>query len=258
MRTNLLALGLVASIGTHSSVRATGLQSPTYDDRHRINVTGEALIAVAPDRILVTLGIDTRDLNLLVAKQQNDTIAKNALAAIMGLGVPAKDIQTDQISINQRFRSTPNGTQVFDGYTVRNMFVVTLNDPARVEALISRALESGVNYLLGVEFQTSELKKYREQARALAVTAAREKADKMAAVLGEKVGSAIQINEDSRFAMPSYYSSWSGAGWGPTRLGDSALSQNVVQASGGETEGAVALGKISIRAGVSVVFELIR
>ena len=98
-----------------------------------------------------------------------------------------------------------DGTQVFDGYTVRNMFVVTLND-ARVETLISKALESGVNYLLGVEFQTSELKKYRDEARELAVRAA-------------------------------------GAGWGPNRAGDSGLSQVVVQASGGETQGAVALGK---------------
>jgi uncharacterized protein YggE len=144
---------------------------------------------------------------------------------------------------------------VFAGYTVRNMLAVTLTDPARVEAVISRALDAGINYLLGVDFQTTELKKYREQARELAVKAAREKADKMAATLGASVGSPIQITEAPQNVGPLYYSSWSSAAWANNR-GSGGLSQNVAQVGSGETGDTIALGKVGIRASVNVTFEL--
>jgi hypothetical protein len=259
MKTALPVLMLATLLCSCAPARTAQSGMPaTYDDRHRISVTGEAVVNVAPDRILVTLGVDTRDKDLLIAKQQNDAIVKIALAAVKKLGVPDRDIQTDQVSINQRFVGGRSGEQVLDGYTVRNMFVVTLNDPAKVEVLISKALDAGVNYLLDVDFQTSELKKYREQARELAIKAAREKADKMAAMLGQTVGNPIQITEDQRYATPSYYSSWSGAGWGNRLSGSAGPSQNVSQVSAGEAADTLALGKVSIRASVSVIFELTR
>ncbi|HXT68461.1 MAG TPA: SIMPL domain-containing protein [Vicinamibacterales bacterium] len=228
----------------------------TYDDRHRISVTGESLVNVAPDRVIVTFGVDTRDMVLDTAKRQNDAIVKKALAAIKAMGIVDRDIQTDRLSIEQRFES-PSGRQVFAGFTIRNMFVVSLSDPAKVDALITAALDSGVNYLLNVEFQTTELKKYREQARELATRAAREKAEKMAAALGETVGQALQIDEVGQNSGVSYYSSWS-SGWGAGNRGNAGTSQNVVGVSSGDTVDTVALGKVGVRASVRVVFELIR
>jgi uncharacterized protein len=239
--------------------RIADARQTSYDDRHRISVTGESLVNVAPDRILVTFGVDTRDLVLATAKQQNDAIVKKALAALKSMNIPDRDIQTDQLSIEQRFETDGRGRQVFAGFTVRNMFVVSLSNPARVEGLIANALDAGVNYLLNVEFQTTELKKYREQARELAVRAAREKAEKMAAALGEKVGQALQIDEGNQNAAASYYSSWSSSGWGAgAARGGSGVSQNAVGMSSGETVDTVALGKVGVRANVRVVFELIR
>lgn len=250
MKTTFSALTLVALF----SVSLLAQQPASYDDRHRITVTGEAEVNAAPDRIIITFGVDTRDVTLLVAKQQNDAIVKKGLAAVKTLGVPDRDIQTDHLSISQRF----DDRRVFEGYTVRNMFAVTLNDPARVEGLISSALDSGVNYLLGVDFRTSELKKFREQARELAVKAAREKAEKMAGTLGQTVGNPIQIDEDQRDAASSYYSSWSATGWDNRMRGVSAASQNVVQAGDGDVADTIALGKVSVRASVRVIFELAR
>jgi uncharacterized protein YggE len=260
-RLTVCEASMLALLGCGGRVGNTPIPSPapstdttTFDGRHRINVTGEAMVNVAPDRIVISFGVDTRDIDLTTAKLQNDTIVKKALTAIKDSGVPAKEIQTDQLSIEQRFVSGPRGGQVFDGFTVRNMFAVTVDDPKKVEALISKALNSGVNYLLGVDFQTTELKKYREQARTLAVEAAREKATRMAATLGETVVHPIQISEGG-YPGPSYYSSWSGSGWN-NRGGSSPGSQNSVQVSGGAADDTVALGKVGIRASVSVVFEL--
>ncbi len=143
----------------------------------------------------------------------------------------------------------------FIGYFVRNAVVVTLADVSKVEEVITQTLQAGVNYIHGIDFQTTELRKYREQARELALKAAKEKADKMATVLGESVGKPIQINELSGGSPWWYWSSWSRWGWGRSQ----GMSQYNVQADrdgSGEITDSIALGKLTIKANVSVTFEL--
>jgi uncharacterized protein len=248
--TAAVALALLLWLAPTSPVSAQRAPDPATG---HITVTGDTLINVAPDRILCAFGVETRGLDLAIAKQQNDATVKKALAAIANMGIPERDIQTDRISVEQKYRDYNNSNELL-GYIVRNMFVVTLNDPAKVEDLISRTLASGVNFLLGVDFRTTELKKYREQARELAARAAREKADKIAAVLGESVGHAITINEGYNAPDSSMYNStWSGFGSQRTNS-----SQNAVAVSAGDASDTVALGKVSVRANVNVTFELKR
>ena len=223
-------------------------------DQPKITVTGEALVYAKPDKVILNFGIETRDTQLLVAKQKNSDIWKNVAATLKESGVPDKDVQTDYLSIEPRYKDYNQMDQPI-GYVTRNMFVVTLADPAKVESLISQMLEVGVNRVNGVEFQTTEFKQHRESARELALRAAREKAEKMATVLGCTIGKPLAINE-THGGGSWYFSSWSGWGYGRSSSG---MSQNVIQdtrGSGGEDPQSMALGKISIRAGVSVTFEL--
>ena len=132
---------------------------------------------------------------------------------------------------------------------------MTLTDVAKVEDLVTKVLQAGVNYIHGIDFQTTEFKKYREQARELALRAAKEKADKMAAVLGQSVGPPIQITENYSGSPWWYWPSWSGWGYGRGQ----GISQNVIQnVQGGSRDSSetIALGKISIRGNVTVSFEL--
>ncbi len=228
-------------------------QTQSYDDRPKITVSGEAVVNVKPDRIVLTFGIETRDPEILAAKQKNNDILKGAIAAIKEVGVPEKEIQTDYLSIEPRYKDSYQGS--FMGYFVRNTFTVTLDDPEKVEGLVTRVLKAGVNYIHGIDFQTTEFKKYRERARKLALEAAREKAKQMASDLDQSVGDPILIHENG--SPWWYFSSWSGWGYGRDR----GMSQNVVQNVNGAAEGisdTVSLGKISIRANVSVTFELRR
>lgn len=91
----------------------------------------------------------------------------------------------------------------FIGYFVRKTVVVTLSDLALFESLLSQSLEAGATHVHGVEFRTTELRRYRDQARALAVNAAREKAEALCAELGKQVGEPKDIREQ--------YSRW----WSP-------------------------------------------
>ena len=123
-----------------------------------------------------------------------------------------------------------------------------------MESLTTKMFAAGVNHVNMVEFQTTEFKRLREQARELALKAAREKAQKMAAVLGCTIGKPLSVSESD--AVSSYWSSWIDWDGAATSL---TMSQNKDRdsraAGGGDTE-SMALGKISIRASVSVEFEL--
>ncbi|MEI8376001.1 MAG: SIMPL domain-containing protein [Planctomycetota bacterium] len=245
---------LLTSLFVVFTASTLAAQQPPNLDQPKITVTGEALVYAKPDKIILNFGIETRDTQLLTAKRKTADIWKKAAAALKESGVPDKDVQTDYLSIEPRYKNY-NEMEGPIGYVTRNMFVVTLADPAKVEVLISQMLEVGVNHVNGVEFQTTQFKQHRESARELALKAAREKADKMAAALGCAIGKPVAINE-TYGGGSWYFSSWSGFGYGRSSGG---MSQNVIQdqrGSGGENPESMALGKISIRAGVSVTFEL--
>lgn len=226
---------------------------PANVEPPKITVTGEALVYATPDKVVLNFGIETRDVQLVAAKRKNLEIWQKASATLKENGVPEKDIQTDYISIEPRYKDY-NQVDNPIGYAARYTFVVTIADPAKVESLISQMLDVGVNHVNGVEFQTTDFKKHRETARELAIKAAKEKAQKMAAVLGQGVGKPVAISE-TYSGGSWYYSSWSG--WGFGRSG--GMAQNAIQDSrgpSGEEPQGMALGKISIRAAVSVSFEM--
>jgi uncharacterized protein YggE len=228
---------------------APGEGVPTLSTPGSISVTGEAVVKVAPDVVVMTLGVETLDESLATSKKNNDEIVKKVLALAQAAGVEAKDIQTDYVNIEPRYDEVLT-KRTFVGYYVRKTIAITLHDLTKFDSLLGDCLEAGVNYVHGVDFSTSDLRKYRDQARTLAITAAQEKAAAMARDLGRSVGAAVKVNEDRNSWFSGYNSFWSGS--------YNNMSQNVVQNAGSvpSIEGALAPGMISVTADVTVEFEL--
>jgi len=109
-----------------------------------------------------------------------------------------------------------------------------------------------------IRFATTELRKYKDQARAMAIQAAKEKADALAGQVGEKVGRPASINED----QVGWYSFYDNYYWWGQQYGNQQANavQNVVQAQGNgssaNNDSTAAPGEISVTARVSVVFDL--
>src|SRR5207248_8016628 len=123
-----------------------------------------------------------------------------------------------------------------------------------MEEVLAAAVDAGATHIHHVEFETTELRKYRDEARALAVKAAAEKARDMAAAAGLKIaGPPTGISSWNSGAR-----SWYGSGWG-FGGGSGAMAQNVVAyggPGGGASEGTDALGRISVTASVSMTYQL--
>ncbi|MFA5795054.1 MAG: SIMPL domain-containing protein [Candidatus Brocadiia bacterium] len=208
-----------------------------------ITVTGQSEVNVVPDEVVITLGVETLDKKLSAAKTQNDVSVKKILALAPQYQIDPKYVQTSQISIYPRYESGSWSGRNFVGYEVEKTIVFILKDVSKFEEFLSGVLEAGANNVRGVQFRTSELRKYKDQARAMAVKAAREKAVAVSAELGQKVGKPYTIKEEEI----SYY--------GDNNFSNSQVSRDSGQ--GAETgEGTIALGQISVKAKFTVSFEL--
>jgi uncharacterized protein YggE len=243
-----LALVLIFSL----SAWAMNSNAATDEEPGLIHVTGEAEVRVPPDEVILTLGMETWDHNLQIAKIQNDERVKAVLALAQAHGVEPRYIQTDHISIEPRYEDYYERQKLL-GYVVRNTVVITLKDISKFDALLTDVLESGANYVHGINFRTTELRKYRDEARALAIRAAKEKAVALAGELDQEVGRPRSINED-QVGWWSWYNRWWGA------RGGGMMTQNVIQevpAGGAPVDGeTISPGQIMVTAKVNVSFEL--
>lgn len=225
-----------------------------------VSVSGAAEIKVAPDEIMLNVGVESRHPQLDQAKRANDESVANALAFLKRSGVAGKDVQTDFISIEPQYQNDDSSRTALERsrvvpvlYVVRKSIGIRLTRVEDFEPVLSGLLNNGVQYIHGIEFRTSQLRKYRDEARALATRAAKEKADALTAELGARRGPVQSISE-------SYSGGWwrgGGNGWGG---GGGQMMQNVMQNRGGGDDGAdgttLAVGQISVNASVSVVFAI--
>lgn len=221
------------------------------EEERLITVSGDAEVRVPPDEVILTFGIETWDKDLSTAKKENDRRTRKVIALAKKFSIEPKHVQTDHISIDPTYDSYYDHSSI-RGYTVRKTVVFVLRDIDAFEDLLSSALQSGANYVHGIEFRTTEIRKHRDAARALAIKAAHEKATDLAGELGQAIGDPQAIDEE--YANWWYwYNSWWGSRYG------GAMTQNVIQNVEGEyaeTDGSIALGQIKINARVRVSFAL--
>ena len=223
----------------------------TCDSSRSVQVSGSASINVIPDRVLIQLGVQSNGKTTREVQAANSASIEDVIRALKAQGIPDKDIATDWFVIEPVYDDY--SSLYIKGYRINNMVAVTLRDASKTSKVIAAALEAGANQVVNVEFYTSELRKYRDQARELAVKAAAEKAQALATAAGTETGCVLHINENTW----SYYSGW----W--YGRNQNLWSQNTVQnaapaagASGSGNDEPLSLGMISIRAEVGVTYGL--
>jgi uncharacterized protein YggE len=219
----------------------------------QISVTGSAEVKVAPDEIRLSVGVETRDADLNVAKSQHDELMTSALKFLKTSGVPDKDVQTDFISVSPEYGNDLSRTKPVV-YIVRKSIEIKLTTVTNLESVLTGLLNNGVNHVHNVDFRTTQLRQYRDQARAMAIRAAKEKAEALCKELGVKCGKPYNISANEwGGGWNSSSSYWGGRGGGYGYNG----SQNAVQNAGASSDSAgdtLSVGQISVSASVNVSF----
>jgi hypothetical protein len=216
-----------------------------------IAVSGTAVVNVTPDRALIQLGVQSNGRTPQMTEAANSATIYRVIKAIKKIGVDEKDIVTDRYVIDPIYKDYDSLT--IEGYRIYNIVAITLRDIDLVNEVIIDALSAGANQVINVEFYLSDLRKYRDQARDLAMIAAGEKASDLAEAAGAKAGCVLSINENT-------WSYFSGGWWGSSRdLWTQNTVQNISSNSGqGDSSefGPVNLGQISVRAEVNASYAL--
>ncbi len=221
-------------------------------DKPTVEVSGDAEVKVVPDRVSISFAVETRNTDLETATSGSDAAVKKVMAAARGLGVDPTDIQTDFIRVEISYSDKGQGTRVVF-YTASKGVQILLKDVSHFDQLVQAGLKAGANKIDDVNFSTSELRKYRDQARAMAVQAASEKAHDLA-----KAGNFRIMDKPLHVSTSS--ANIYGSSYGRGRYSYYGyMGQNAVQnvgGGGGDTQDSVALGKISVTASVEMVFQI--
>lgn len=246
----VLSVGQTPASATPNAAPAS--TAPLACDASRsVRVSGTAVINVAPDRALIQLGVQSNGRTPEVVEAVNSTAIQKVIGSLRGLGVDSKDIATDWYIIEPIYEDY--NALYIKGYRINNIIAITLRDVSRTSQVISAALSAGANQVVNVDLYTSELRKYRDQARDLAMKAAAEKARALAQAVGTQTGCVLTISEDS-------WSSYNGWWYGRNQ---NQWTQNTVQnvaPAGGSAASVdaetISLGQISVRSEVGVTFSL--
>jgi uncharacterized protein len=205
-----------------------------------VRVVGTAEVKVVPDRAVIELGVEKQNPSAAVAKQAADTASRKIIAALRANGVDAKDIQTTYLSLQPQ-SYVRKGVRI-SYFVAAQTLTVTVRDLPRLDSLLESLIKAGGNRIDSIRYETSDLRKYRDQARDLAVKAAHEKADALARALGQQIGKAQKIDEVPEYAYTSL-----------TMLANYSAGVEKTRAA----EASTAAGQQSISASVVAEFELI-
>jgi len=158
-----------------------------------VRVVGTAEVKVVPDRAVIELGVEKQNASARLAKQFADATARAILADLRSNGIDEKDIQTTSLSLQPQFNYR-KGLKI-SYFVAEETMAVTIRDLSKLDSLLESLIKAGGNRIESIQYETSDLRKYRDQARDFAVKAAREKAQALAKALGQEVGKAYSIEE---------------------------------------------------------------
>lgn len=243
---------------------AVSISAQDIDKLPMITVTGTAEVMVAPDETVFSLDVTKIDKDLQIAKRTNDETVSKILELTRRFSVAPQDVKTDAISVEMKYTSVRDpkkkiydedgdevGTKIFNGYEVSKTVIVRLKDISRFEEFFAEILKTGITEVNSVRFETSKLRENKDQARDMAMKAAREKAVAMSASIGQTVGKAVKITEGV-IANQNYSANYSVNGMSNSN----SISMGVMSSSFSQSLATFAPGAIKVEAQVTVSFQL--
>ena len=203
----------------------------------QISVTGEGKIKVTPDQAIVSVGFQNSGKDAKEVKTLNDDVVDKVIKFLKKLGIPATDYKTNNVSLykNYDYEKKKYNFQASQSLTI------TLKDLSKYDEIMIGLNDAGVNSISGVEFKSSKMEDYEKEARKKAMLNAKQKAADYVSVLGQKVGKALLITDNSQTYYPQ-----------PMYKGNVMA----MAADGGAQRETLAVGEMEVITNVSVTFAL--
>ena len=222
-----------------SILTTLAMQAQSNQPIPQINVSGLGEIKIEPNYAILNIGVSSKNDKSEVAKNTNNAIVIKMLKTLKKHKIEDKHIKTSYINLYK----DRDYNKKKDFYQASQMFTIELYDLNKFDALVNDLTADGANMFNNMELKSTETEKYLTELRAKAVLNAKKKAEDFAKPLGQRVGKAILISDNSNQNYVPYLA---------------MAKAEMVAADADEPQvPTLAKGEINLNVNVTVSFELL-
>ncbi len=193
-----------------------------------IEVTGHGQVLAVPNIATFTFSVVADNATVAGAQAKATAEINTITNYLTGQGISAADIQTTDYSIEPQYEyqqacpmletssgapyPCPSGKQMLTGYEVSQTTTVKVEDTSKAGALLSGVGSNGATQVSGLTFTFADPNAPQDQARAMAIADAKQKAQVLASELGVSLVQVVSFNENTGGIEPlPLYATASGA-----------------------------------------------
>ena len=170
------------------------------DTEQWISVTATGEASMAPDLALVRFGVTGTAKELAPTRDEVNARASAVLTRLRDLGIAEGDVNAPDVEIQPEYDYRRG--QKLIGYRVARHMTARVRDLDRLGDVLDGIVAAGGNEVQGAEMAAADPSAAEHAALASAVTAARAKAEAIAAAAGVTLGALARVEEADELGMP--------------------------------------------------------
>jgi uncharacterized protein YggE len=227
--------------------------SKSSSTQNTIAISGKGEVYAKPNIANISFTVRETEKNVSDAQTKVKAKAVLAVAALKEMGVEDKDIKTENYNSYPKYEYEqpvcskgycPAGKNIITGYDVSESVSVKVRDTEKVSAILQKIGTLNITEISGPNFEVDDLDKTKEEARSLAIKNAKEKAEKLAADLGVRLGNVVSFSENQS------------GGYNPMYMMRSEKAMSVSGDAVSNDTSNIQTGENKITSDVSVVYEI--
>ena len=162
-----------------------------------IHTTGIAFVRLQPDRVFVTIGVETTEKTTNAALSENSELMNGIVSELNKQGLMQNETSTSSFNIFPLYNYTESGTRLnVSGFTVLNSIRIESSNLDNVSEWVDTAVALGANEINNIHFEVSNNKLEGIKSKLItdAIANAKQKAETAAAAVGLKVIGVESLN----------------------------------------------------------------
>lgn len=198
--------------------------------KNTITFNGEGKVFTKPDIAFIDFSVVTQGDQVKDVQDANTKKMNKVIDFLQSYGIEDKDIKTTNYSLYPQYTYENDKVPQIMGYQITQTLNVKVRNLDKVGDILEKVVGMGINQVNSLYFGVENDEQVKEQARALAISDAKDKAEKLSEQLGMTLGKLIGFSENSSgYPIPMYDYKGYGVGGGTPEVqtGENEIIMNV-------------------------------
>jgi uncharacterized protein len=165
-----------------------------------ISVVATGAASIAPDLAVVSFAVSGSGKELAPTRDDVNRRSSAVLAAVRELGIGEADLNAPDLALGPEY-DYRNGQRLI-GYRATRQMTARVRDLDLLGPVQDALTSAGANEVHGARMEASDPSAAEHQALAAAMSAARAKAEVLAAAAGKNLGSVVRVEEEADLGPP--------------------------------------------------------